>query len=344
MQTIFRKRRSRFIELCLKYLKYVLNDHFVLVVMFLLGFVLFQYRELLTHFPEQTLPIYLSLLVILGVSLSFGRLASFIEVSDKLFLLPKEEDLLDELTSAQQRAFVFWGIIQVLVTAFFVPILLTLGWNWLHILVLVIIQLGLKWGIFQHRLQQVMREKRLDWDKAILAEKKRQQVILKFFALFTTVKGVSTSTKRRAYLDRVITAIPKRQDRVWFTLYTKAFLRSGDYLSLALRLTGLSLLAIIFIKQAMIAASLALLFNYLLLFQLLALYGHYDYQYMTQLFPTDLSLKKTNLLLFLRLIGIILAVVEGIWLWSLPALILFVVGMMNMLYLYLPYKLKKMID
>ncbi|MGT2866153.1 ABC transporter permease [Streptococcus fryi] len=344
MQTIFQKRRTRFVELCLKYLKYVLNDHFVLVVMFLLGFVLFQYRELLTHFPKQTLPVYLCLLAVLGVCLSFGRLATFVEPSDKLFLLPKEEALLDELKLARKRAFIFWGTLQVLVTTLILPILLALGWNWFYIFVLVFVQLCLKWLVFQRRLQQLMIEKRLDWDKAILGEKKRQQVILKFFALFTTVKGVSTSTKRRAYLDRVITAIPKRQDRVWFTLYTQAFLRSGDYLSLALRLTGLSLLAIAFIKQVMIAAGLALLFNYLLLFQLLVLYGHYDYQYMTQLFPTDSALKKANLLLFLRWIGMILVVIQGVWLWSLLPLLLFFLGMMSILYLYLPYKLKKMID
>ena len=37
MKEVFRKRRSLFLGQCLKYLRYVLNDHFVLVLLFLYG-------------------------------------------------------------------------------------------------------------------------------------------------------------------------------------------------------------------------------------------------------------------------------------------------------------------
>ena len=47
MKEVFRKRRSLFLGQCLKYLRYVLNDHFVLVLLFLSGFLMVQYGELL---------------------------------------------------------------------------------------------------------------------------------------------------------------------------------------------------------------------------------------------------------------------------------------------------------
>ena len=54
MKEVFQKRRRLFLGQCLKYLRYVLNDHFVLVLFFLLGFLMFQYGELLQHFPKMS--------------------------------------------------------------------------------------------------------------------------------------------------------------------------------------------------------------------------------------------------------------------------------------------------
>ena len=39
MKEVFAKRRLGFNQQCLKYLRYVFNDHFVLVLVFLLGFI-----------------------------------------------------------------------------------------------------------------------------------------------------------------------------------------------------------------------------------------------------------------------------------------------------------------
>ena len=55
MKEVFQKRRRLFLGQCLKYLRYVLNDHFVLVLFFLLGFLMFQYGKLLQHFPKNVI-------------------------------------------------------------------------------------------------------------------------------------------------------------------------------------------------------------------------------------------------------------------------------------------------
>ena len=44
---LFMERSKRFNARCAKYSRYVFNDHFILVLLFLLGFVLVQYSQLL---------------------------------------------------------------------------------------------------------------------------------------------------------------------------------------------------------------------------------------------------------------------------------------------------------
>ena len=125
------------------------------------------------------------------------------------------------------------------------------------------------------RKKSLFRDGHFSWEAAITYETKRRQSILKFFALFTTVKGISASVKRRAYLDKLLALVKKAHDKTWSNLYLRAFLRSSDYLALTLRLVLLSVLALLFIPNHLVAVGLALILNYLLLFQLLGLAQHF---------------------------------------------------------------------
>ena len=115
---------------------------------------------------------------------------------------------------------------------------------------------------------------------------------------------------------------------------------------MSLRLLFLSLLSFILVKAGLVALALALLFDYLLLFQLLSLTKHYDYQYLTQLFPLGAGLKKANLKQVLRgiLYGLVLlqAIVLLIFAFSWQNLALLVGVALLLVELYLPYKLKKL--
>lgn len=90
MKDLFLKRKQAFRKECLCYLRYVLNDHFVLFLLVLLGFLAYQYSQLLQHFPENHWPILL-FVGITSVYSYFGRIATYMEAPDKLFLLVGEE-------------------------------------------------------------------------------------------------------------------------------------------------------------------------------------------------------------------------------------------------------------
>ena len=169
--------------------------------------------------------------------------------------------------------------------------------------------------------------------------------MLRFFALFTQVKGISNSVKRRAYLDFILKAVQKVPGKIWQNLYLRSYLRNGDLFALSLRLLLLSLLAQVFIEQAWIATAVVVLFNYLLLFQLLALYHAFDYQYLTQLFPLDKGQKEKGLQAVVRGLTSLVLVVElvvGLITFQEKLALLALLGAGFVLQvLYLPYQVKR---
>ena len=129
---------------------------------------------------------------------------------------------------------------------------------------------------------------------------------------------LSSSVKRRAYLDFLTNRLSKNQEKVWDNLFLRSYLRNGDFFALSLRLLILSLLIIIFLPQSMIATIFVGLFQYLLLFQLLALYG--AVVLLVELLAALLFFKEKIMVLFILLVFLILYAV------------------------YLPYKLKGLVD
>ena len=87
---LFAKRRAHWRAQNLKYLRYVFNDLFVLVLMFLIGFLAYQYADFLKKLPEHWWPGYVIAVLISLLILLFGRLATFVVKPVQLLLLLKE--------------------------------------------------------------------------------------------------------------------------------------------------------------------------------------------------------------------------------------------------------------
>lgn len=149
-------------------------------------------------------------------------------------------------------------------------------------------------------------------------------------------------------MDGFLKLVAKSSEKTWDYLYLRAFLRSGDFWGLTIRLFVLSLVAMLTIDLPWLATGLVLLFNYLLLFQLLALYGVYDYQYLNHLYPIKKTRRTKG---FLRVLRGILYSVLGLQ--SILAIFLLeekmylgilVLGGFLLNQFYLAIKAKKLID
>ena len=348
MKDLFLKRKQAFRKECVGYLRYVLNDHFVLFLLVLIGFLAYQYSQLLQDFPENHWPILLFLGIVSVLLLAWGGIATYMEGPDKLFLLVSEEEVKSYLKGQTVRSLVFWLFVQTLFLLLFAPLFLAMGYG-LPVFLIYVLLLGAgKYFLFRQKASKFLIETGIDWDYVIAQESKRKQVLLRFFALFTQVKGVSNSVKRRAYLDFILKVVQKVPSKIWQNLYLRSYLRNGDLFALSLRLLLLSLLALLFIEQAWIATAVVVLFNYLLLFQLLALYHAFDYQYLTQLFPLEKGEKEKGLKQIVLGVGsavLLLELLVGAVVFQEKIALLALVGASLFLQLfYLPYQLKRLVD
>ncbi|WP_270748777.1 ABC transporter permease [Streptococcus halitosis] len=348
MKDLFLKRKQAFRKECVGYLRYVLNDHFVLFLLVLIGFLAYQYSQLLQHFPENHWPILLLLVIVSALLMAWGGIATYMEGPDKLFLLVSEEEVKSHLKGQTVRSLVFWLFVQTLFLLLFVPLFLAMGYGFPVFLIYVVLLGAGKYLLFRQKASKFLTETGIDWDYVIAQESKRKQVLLRFFALFTQVKGVSNSVKRRAYLDFILRTVQKVPSKIWQNLYLRSYLRNGDLFALSLRLLLLSLLAVIFIEQSWIATAVVVLFNYLLLFQLLALYHAFDYQYLTQLFPLEKGEKEKGLKQIVLGVGsavLLLELLVGAVVFQEKIALLVLVGASLFLQLfYLPYQLKRLVD
>lgn len=344
MDNIIQKRRLDFNQQCAKYLRYVFNDHFVLVLMFLTGFLVVQYTKLIHHFPNSSLwPVLVALMV--SLSLTFwGKVATYMEAADQIFLLPQETFWQDNLRKAKRKTFVLWGGIQLLITVLLGPIFLLSGWQMWQFIAYLMLLLMLRALWLNRQCKAFYQGYLLDFGRLIAYEKHRQQGILTFFSLFTTVKGISVTTKPRAYLNPLLSLLTKKApDRVWLALFARAYLRNGDYFWLSVRLFVVSLGLGIALPNAWGVLMVAL-FDYLLLFQLLSLYRVYDYQVMARLYPIEEADKRADFNLLLRRImtGVMIVQLCLTFLnWQFLMLLPFMVLLTRS---YIPYKLKKFVD
>ncbi|MFC4651840.1 ABC transporter permease [Lactococcus nasutitermitis] len=303
MDKIFARRRNTWRTQSLKYLRYVFNDHFVLFLMILLGALVVQYVQFLHNHSLNSWEKAILVLLISGISLLFGRLATFVEAADKVFLLAQEKQVKKILTKSLVRSLIgpaFIILICVLIATPLVqePVYLIIVW--------FLLVFAIKGALLGWKLQSFMKNGILQWEKLIKYEEDRKNAQLHFFALFTNVKGLKGHSKRRKYLDFLL---PKTK-RTYEFLFSRSFLRAGDYLGLTVRLLILSVLALIFIRTSILSIILVAVLNVLLVFQLLALREAVDYQLFTRIYPLKKMAKNIALKRVLLRIVSILTVIE----------------------------------
>ena len=195
MKELFAKRKQDFRQQCLKYLRYVFNDHFVLFLLIFMGFLGVQYSQLLRHFPTNHLPIIASLVILSVFILPFGRIATYLEKPDALFLLVREAEVRTFIKAQILRSYLLYAVLQTGLLLLLAPLFLALGLPIWGFGLYCIFMLVLKWFLFQAKAKKFFTQNGLDWQALVAYEAARKQTILRFFALFTNVKGISNSVK-----------------------------------------------------------------------------------------------------------------------------------------------------
>lgn len=122
MNLFYQERQKRHQTHMMRYLKYVFNDHFVLLAFFIIGGIGLYYSQWLKSIPSPFTWGYLLTILFLWGIVSLGHLATLLKPADLIFLLSKEKQMIPYIKQAIKHSrLVAYGI-QIVGTAFIMPL------------------------------------------------------------------------------------------------------------------------------------------------------------------------------------------------------------------------------
>lgn len=119
---LFQKRIRAYQKRLLRYLRYLLNDHFMIVVFFLFGFVLVQYSAWVQTIRVLETPLLLLLSFVLALVPFVGRVATFVEPADAHFLSVIGEDFSGYYRRARVHSWGMPAVVSVFAVGVVMPI------------------------------------------------------------------------------------------------------------------------------------------------------------------------------------------------------------------------------
>ncbi|MBS4188779.1 ABC transporter permease [Bacillus sp. FJAT-49705] len=147
------------------------------------------------------------------------------------------------------------------------------------------------------------KEKGMKWEFLIEVEERRMTSFYRLANLFTDVPKLRQRVKRRKWLDWVFSKLPFAQNVTFSHLYTRTFLRAGDYFGLFIRLTLIGAGIVYFFSFGLGQVLVVLLIVYLTGFQLVPLWNHHSNKLWIELYPVNKQLKLQS---FKRLLTTVL--------------------------------------
>ena len=106
----------------MKYAKYMMNDHFMIVFFFLFGFLLFQYSTWLKTIRILEWPLMLIVSLFLAIFPLLGEIATYVEEGDVHFLSVIGEDFKPYFKRAIRYSWIFPLVMNIIATIFVLPI------------------------------------------------------------------------------------------------------------------------------------------------------------------------------------------------------------------------------
>lgn len=139
LKELFKKRQSISQKRLLSYLRYVLNDHFVVAMLILLGAGGFAYSDYVDTLEQGAIfPVSVGILL-LSIILVIGKIGLFLEAADLVFILPKENSFKPIMNKLAGRSLLIQLIPLLLMSLFIMPLLVGTGFlqfsDWIFVFI-----------------------------------------------------------------------------------------------------------------------------------------------------------------------------------------------------------------
>ncbi|WP_242315166.1 ABC transporter permease EcsB [Bacillus cereus group sp. BfR-BA-01355] len=156
-------------------------------------------------------------------------------------------------------------------------------------------------------MHQMVKGKPLNWEYLISEEGKKMMLLYRIANMFVDVPALKERVSRRKWLDFILSIIGEK--RTYLYLYTRTFLRSGNYFGLYVRLLALGGVILYFMPFLYGRFIVSFIFLYLIGYQLLTLWKHHRMKIWLDLYPVKVDEKKKDFLTLLNVILIIGSVI-----------------------------------
>ncbi|HDX9710014.1 ABC transporter permease EcsB [Bacillus cereus] len=156
-------------------------------------------------------------------------------------------------------------------------------------------------------MHQMVKGKPLNWEYLISEEGKKMMLLYRIANMFVDVPALKERVARRKWLDFILSIIGEK--RTYLYLYTRTFLRSGNYFGLYVRLLALGGVILYFIPFLYGRFIVSFIFLYLIGYQLLTLWKHHRMKIWLDLYPVRGEEKKKGFLTLLNAVLIIGSVI-----------------------------------
>ncbi|WP_085992786.1 ABC transporter permease [Oceanobacillus senegalensis] len=137
----------------------------------------------------------------------------------------------------------------------------------------------------------------VNWDLLIEKDQHRLQAFYRFANMFADVPHLKARVKKRQWLVNLVTrGIPHQKKYSYDYLYRITFVRSGEYIGMYFRLIVMGGLFIYLVPNMWIKVVFSILFIYLSVFQMMALYHHHRTNMWLDLYPIEQRDRKQSMI------------------------------------------------
>ncbi|CAI2588538.1 hypothetical protein AKUH3B101J_06140 [Apilactobacillus kunkeei] len=224
-----------------------------------------------------------------------------------------------------------------------VPLVVVALATYINVYVGVII--GVAMLILSHLLVAKLKQQSIDWQVVIEKTESHENSLNRFFNMFTDVENMQGAVRRRSYLDSLFKMF---NGDVYSVLYSRGIVRDKEISGLLTRVSILGAIIIGAIKLEWMAVLIALLFIYLIVFQLIPYFTNFEDNVFISLYPInfDQQVKSfTNVIGKIMILVIIVLMVGSIFMFnllgSLMLLLALVIEWILLIKIYVPKKIKK---
>ncbi|MBP2076655.1 ABC transporter permease [Oceanobacillus polygoni] len=162
--------------------------------------------------------------------------------------------------------------------------------------------------VFLYDYYYSSKQSGMAWDLLVEKDQNRMQTFYRIANMFADVPHLKNRVKKRQWLVHLVNrGVPLEKKHTYDYLFRISFVRSGDYLGMYVRLIVIGGLFIYFIPNVWVKVLFGILFLYLSTFQMMPLYQHHRTNMWLDLYPVELTYRRSAVLKIVYQLSIVQA-------------------------------------